>query len=467
MPDWIPLAWGPFQRLILQGAALFVVATFVFDATHFGLHLCLRSRSRWLRWLASPHQAHHDFFDSLLRYHDEAVVPNLLHHVIPEYTTQILVCAMAFTVLDLMPVIIVMAIFTVLFVSVLILKGKDHSHVPFAIIPVPRGTMFVGAPYHVMHHVYPESHMSSFTTLFDLLMGTACQIRGRRVAMTGASGAFGSAMRDLLERAGAVVVPLKFGADWTYEDYSKTDCALAEADILVLAHGVKGEQAMQANCTSFLAMIDRFRSLTQHRQVPVEVWAVGSEIECHPAFGDSNLRSYAQWKRAYAQMGAQLMVDRGLLYRHIVPSAFLSEMGPGVISGRTAATIALWLIRRGFRYVPVTYTGIAFVNFIPFFLRGMLAGSLVSRRPRFLPDFAALCWAFFSATRRGQEPNVRSPVTATRVLKAHPPHRGLQKPHQPQFDAPGDRQEFVHRAPEVLRPPSTRKLVQPFFRRLT
>ena len=400
MPAWMPSSWESFERLILQGAALFVVATFVFDATHFGLHLCLRSRYRWLRWLASPHQAHHDFFDGLLRYHDEALFPNLLHHVIPEYATQMVVCALAFAVLDALPVIIVMAIFTVLLVSVIVLKGKDHSHVPYPIIPVARGTLFVGAPYHVMHHVHPESHMSSFTTLFDLLMGTACQIRGRQVALTGSSGSFGSAMRDLLERAGAVVVALKFGADWTYEDYSGADSALKGADVLVLAHGAKGEQAMQANCASFLALIDRFRRLTQNRQVPVEVWAVGSEIECHPAFGDPNLGSYARSKRAYAQVGARLMRDQRFLYRHIVPSAFRSRMGPGMMSGRTAATIALWLIRRGFRYVPVTYTGIAFVNFIPFFLRGLFADLQASRRPRFLRAFSARRSPFYSARRQ-------------------------------------------------------------------
>jgi hypothetical protein len=91
VPAWMPWSWESFERLILQGAALFVIATFVFDATHFGLHLFLRSRYRWLRWLASPHQAHHDFFDGLLRYHDEALFPNLLHLVIPEYATPILV----------------------------------------------------------------------------------------------------------------------------------------------------------------------------------------------------------------------------------------------------------------------------------------------------------------------------------------------------------------------------------------
>ncbi len=38
-------------------------------------------------------------------------------------------------------------------------------------------------------------------------------------------------------------------------------------------------------------------------------------------------------------------------------------MGPGLISGELAAKWALFLIRRGFRYVPVTYTGIALVNY--------------------------------------------------------------------------------------------------------
>src|SRR5208337_1495771 len=63
------------------------------------------------------------------------------------------------------------------------------------------------------------------------------------------------------------------------------------------------------------------------------------EIECHPAFGNPDLRSYAQSKRAYAQVGARLMLDQGFLYRHIVPSAFRSQMGPGAMSGRTAAAI--------------------------------------------------------------------------------------------------------------------------------
>jgi hypothetical protein len=372
------------SEVMLKSAGLFVVATFVFDAIHFSLHLCLNSRYRWLRRLASPHEAHHAFFDHRLRYDEEVILPNLLHHVIPEYATQLVVCGLALFVLDPLPVIVVVSSFTALFASAMILQGKDHNHIPFAIIPVPRATLFVRAPYHAMHHIYPDSYLSSYTTLFDGLMGTACPVRGRRVALTGASGSFGSAMRNLLERAGASVIPLRFGVDWNYEDYSGADAALESADILVLAHGAKGEQAMQANCDSFLALIDRFKSLTSHRQVPVEVWAVGSEIECHPTFGNPILRSYALSKRAFARRAARLMNDPDVLYRHVVPSAFRSRMGSGLMTGRTAAAVAFWLIRRGFRYVPVTYTGIAFVNFIPFVLRGLRAHADRSRGQRYL-----------------------------------------------------------------------------------
>ena len=372
-----------FLGALLKSAGLFVVATFVFDAIHFSLHLCLNSRFRWLRRLASPHEAHHAFFDRRLQYDEDVTVPNLLHHVIPEYATQMMVCSLALLALQPVPVIVVMSIFTAIFARAMILQGKDHNHIPFPIIPVARGTLFVRAPYHAMHHIYSDSYLSSYTTLFDRLMGTACQLRGRRVALTGASGSFGSAIKDLLEHAGASVIPLRFGVDWNYEDYSGTDAVLESSDILVLAHGAKGEQAMQANCDSFLALIDRFKGLTRNRQVPAEVWAVGSEIECHPAFGDAGLRSYARSKRAFARAAARLMQERELLYRHVVPSAFCSRMGPGLMTGRTAAAIALWLIRRGFRYVPVTYTGIAFLNFIPFVLRGLRARADASRLQRF------------------------------------------------------------------------------------
>ena len=286
-------------------AVLFAIATFLFDAIHFTLHRCLEPKGRWLRKLASPHQAHHDFCDRRLVYHDVAIVPNLVLHVIPEYATQMAVCAISLTVLDAFPVAIVMGGFTLIFSGVVILRGKDRNHVQRPILPPAHASFFVPPSYHALHHVYPDSYMSSYTTMFDRLMGTACQIRGRRFALTGPSGAFGAAMKELLERAGAVVIPLKFELDWSYSDYSGADSVLETADVLILAHGAKGATAMQANCDSFLAMIERFRRLPRHRQVPGEIWAVGSEIECHPAFGGANLKTYARSKRAYGAVSGR------------------------------------------------------------------------------------------------------------------------------------------------------------------
>ena len=179
------------------------------------------------------------------------------------------------------------------------------------------------------------------------------------------------------------MIPLKFGVDFTYDDYSRADAKLQMADILVLAHGAKGELAMQANHDSFLALIERFKGLTNDRLLAVEIWGVGSEIECHPAFGIADLKSYARSKRAYARAAAPLFHDPDVLYRHIVPSAFQSPMGPGLMTGRTIASIALWMIRHGFRYVPVTYTGIALLNFIPFSIRAMITRPAHTRRRRY------------------------------------------------------------------------------------
>ncbi len=383
MPSWRDALWTKWPWLLMEAALLFVVATFVFDVIHYALHQMMDSRWPWLRRLGRLHQAHHEFCDRGLHYHDDKAISNLLKHVLPEYSTQMVICALALLVLEPLPVIAVMTCFTVLFVAVLFMRGIDRNHSPTRILPPAHGTLFVQPSYHGLHHAFPESYLSSYTTLFDRLMGTACQIRGRRVALTGASGAFGSAMKVLLERAGATVIPLKFGVDFTYDDYSRADAKLRMADILVLAHGAKGELAMHANHDSFRALIERFKALTNDRLLAVEIWGVGSEIECHPAFGIADLKSYARSKRAYAKAAARLFHDPDVLYRHVVPSAFHSPMGPGLLSGRTTARIALWMIRHGFRYVPVTYTGIALLNFIPFSIRALVTRRAPTRRRRF------------------------------------------------------------------------------------
>ncbi len=180
MPAWMQLDAVRWPWVLAEALALFIVATFVFDVIHSLLHLCLNSPRPWLRRLARPHQAHHDFYDERLNFHNDQEIPNLLWHIIPEYTTQMIVCASALLVMEPLPVVLVMVVFTMLFVVVVFLKGKDRNHVAFTTLPAAHETLIVGPRYHALHHVYPDCYLSSYTTLFDRLLGTACQVKGRR-----------------------------------------------------------------------------------------------------------------------------------------------------------------------------------------------------------------------------------------------------------------------------------------------
>jgi monoglucosyldiacylglycerol epimerase len=188
----------------------------------------------------------------------------------------------------------------------------------------------------------------------------------KTIAMTGAGGAFGFAMKTLLEKEGAIVIPLKFGLDWHYKSYSGVETALRNSDVLILSHGSKLDHAMEANCDSFRDFIELFISLKSEAGSVPEIWALGSEIEFHPTFGSRTLQGYSASKRRFADYAANLYRDSHVVYRHIVPAAFRSPMGPGLMSASTAASIALWLVRKEWKYIPVTYTGIAVFNYFRF-----------------------------------------------------------------------------------------------------
>lgn len=357
-------AWA-IVELALGTIGLYIGATIVFDGVHYALHRCAASRRRILRMLAAPHAVHHRFLGTDLQFDERLTWPNIWIHRLPEWLVQAGATACAAWFVPVRWVWCALVVQLVVFVMTVARRGKDGNHPGLEVVPSPR-SIFVGPAYHALHHAFPESYMSSFVKLVDWAAGTGCHLRGKRVAMTGASGAFGEPLRQLLEQAGATVTPLRFGHDWTYQDYDRIDRTLESADILVLAHGAKGPLAMQANCDSFVALVERFVARHAGAPIPVEVWAVGSEIEAHPAWGNAELQGYLESKRAYARHAWRYFRDRRFTYRHIVPSAFRSRMGPGLISGRTAARIALCFIRRGFRYVPVTYTGVALVNYWKF-----------------------------------------------------------------------------------------------------
>ena len=203
-----------------------------------------------------------------------------------------------------------------MFLVILTGRGKDKHHKEVDCIPAHRNSFFVCPAYHALHHRYPGRYHSSLVKIFDWFMGTGVQLEGKRVVMTGARGTFGSAFKDLLQQSDVAHTEcLQFGRGYTYGDYERTTDALKNADILVLCHGSK-QSPMQANCESFQALMEILCEAHQDSKEPPEIWAVGSEVECHPAFS-SEMKRYKESKEAFARIAARYYRDERVIYRHI------------------------------------------------------------------------------------------------------------------------------------------------------
>lgn len=350
----------------LQGALVFVVSTLIFDTLHWLLHRWGRSKNRLLRRFSRWHWVHHRFLDRKMRVNSSLVWPNLIYHVLPEYLTGMAGTLVFLLIFPWPPVAVVALARTWMLVQTVREEGMDFNHMSMDRISGQQNLWWVGQSYHAMHHVHPNNFFSSFTNGFDLLFGTGTQISGRRFLITGAGGAFGGAMKARLEALGGIVETAKHGVDFSAGNYAAIREKLARADVLILAHGAKTEGCWDANYRTFVDLIDLFIEAGRARLTPPEVWALGSEAEFHGDMGMAELKDYAASKRAFAQHALGYYRSGDLLYRHIVPSSFTSAMGPGPMSADTAARIALFFIRRGFHYVPVTLTTLAFWNYFRF-----------------------------------------------------------------------------------------------------
>lgn len=368
--EWIWLA--------AQFVAVFALSTFLFDCVHWILHRWTNARFAPLRFFARLHQTHHAFLDRGLRVHEELKEANYWHHVVPEYVTSFAGTLLLGLVFPAEPVAMVLALQTVLFCYVTLVGGEDLNHMNKKRVAGNFGNLYVSDDYHALHHVFPGQFYSSYINLFDMIFGKSCQFERRAFLVTGASGAFGSAMAAELARRGGLVETLPH-ADYAVAADAAGGMALRlagdaaeklrRAEVLVLAHGVKGARAEEVNTHSFVLLIEHFRRARAGGIVPGEVWAVGSEAELHGDLGLEAMRDYARSKRAFARHAHDYYRSKDILYRHIVPSAFTSPMGRGLMSARSAVGMALFFISRGFRYVPVTYTGLALLNYFRFRLQ--------------------------------------------------------------------------------------------------
>ncbi|KAJ5827333.1 hypothetical protein N7447_004096 [Penicillium robsamsonii] len=253
---------------------------------------------------------------------------------------------------------------------VILASGRDSNHLIYKTVPKDLNWIFVGPEFHCLHHVYPDRYIGSFIKLFDWICGTAYSFRGKRFVITGGDGAFSQAMVMELKREGVQDIrKLEFGTDWDPHHFEKAAQMLATCDILILEHGTKDGDAAKSNCDSAVRLVQLFK---QHRSTngsnPTlpEVWYVGSEIEIHPSLEISQLQRYSDSKRSFLPHGRSYYDDADIIYRHIMPSAFQSSMGPAIYSPVWAARWSMWWIRRGARYIPVSCTVFSFLNYLKF-----------------------------------------------------------------------------------------------------
>lgn len=354
---------------IAEALVTFAASTFIFDVIHWLLHRWTKSSVKLLRTFASWHHVHHRFLDGKMQVHADLAAANFWAHLLPEFLTSVAGTSLFYLIFHWIPVSIVILIHVWNFGANVMAEGMDANHMAMDRVSARQNLIKVNAAYHAMHHITPENYFSSYLNLFDLIFGRSCTIRHRRFVITGATGAFGSAMKRRLEALGAIVETARHGVDFGPGDTSRMRAKLARADVLVLAHGAKGADAWDANFTTFVELADLFIEIGKERLVPPEIWAVGSEAELHGDMGQPELADYAASKRAFARRALAYYRSPDVIYRHIVPSAFTSAMGPGLLSAGAATGLALFLIRRGFRYVPVTLTTLAFWNYWRFVLQ--------------------------------------------------------------------------------------------------
>lgn len=272
------------------------------------------------------------------------------------------------------------------------LTDLTHLPGPFDAPPAP---WLVNRTYHWRHHFdNQKAYYSGTLTLIDSLMGTALSLKGKTIAITGASGTLGRALLQALHQEGAKVIALTSrsgdaltvqGADGTAG--SKTEAVrtvtwaigqeadladlLEEVDILVLNHGINVygdrsaaaiDKSYQINTFSQVHLLERFLGTvkTNAQIARKEVWVNTSEAEVNPAFSPL----YELSKRTLGDLVTLHRLDAPCVIRKLILGPFRSELNPvGILSGPWVARQIVGLAKRDTRNIIVTINPLTYLLF--------------------------------------------------------------------------------------------------------
>jgi monoglucosyldiacylglycerol epimerase len=264
----------------------------------------------------------------------------------------------------------------------------DVTHRPGQFL-TPPSRWFVNRTYHWRHHFdNQKAYYCGTLTLVDQLMGTALSLKGKTVAVTGASGTLGQALLATLQERGAKVmaltsreqsvsltvkgenIPVKT-ITWRVGQESDLAPILETVDILILNHGINvhGERTADAitksyeiNTFSSWRLMELFFSTvrTNQEMATKEVWVNTSEAEASPAFSPL----YELSKRALGDLVTLRRLDAPCVVRKLILGPFKSNLNPiGVMSADWVAKQIVNLAVRDVRNIIVTINPLTFLAF--------------------------------------------------------------------------------------------------------
>ncbi|MBD2134751.1 bifunctional sterol desaturase/short chain dehydrogenase [Sphaerospermopsis sp. FACHB-1094] len=259
----------------------------------------------------------------------------------------------------------------------------DYNHLPGPLAATP-SVWFVNRTYHWRHHFDDvNAYYSGVFSLVDKILGTGLSLKGKTVALTGASGALGKALTAELIKHKAKVIALTTNPDkieeqtglkvmfWELGNEEELKANLQKVDILIINHGVNvyGDRtstaihnSYQVNTFSALRLIDIF-SVTvtgPDAKATKEIWVNTSEAEVSPALSPL----YEISKRALGDIITLKRLDGVCVIRKLILGPFKSQLNPfGVMSANQVAKGILFLAKRDFRNIIVTVNPLTYLLF--------------------------------------------------------------------------------------------------------
>lgn len=264
----------------------------------------------------------------------------------------------------------------------------DLTHLPGP-FSGPPSRWLVNRPYHWRHHFDNQNaYFCGTFTILDQLMGTALSLKGRTVAVTGASGTLGKALLWQLHQANAKVIALTSKPQtvtledqdnsisiqtvtWKVGEEEQLKELLEKVDILVLNHGINvhGErtpdaivQSYEVNAFSSWRLMELFLKTvhTNTQIVRKEVWVNTSEAEVSPAFSPL----YELSKRTLGDFITLRRLDSPCVVRKLILGPFKSNLNPiGVMSADWVAQQIIKQAKSDVRNIVVTINPLTLLLF--------------------------------------------------------------------------------------------------------